>query len=145
MVEGLSPDDAQRGDITTVSLLDLVRERMPRDADDALVFVKLDLEEWRSGAGHHRSRRKHGEFVILYEDHGSNTTNLTAFMLERGFNISFMADDGTLEPIQRTSLHRLDALKANPSTWLQHAAVRHGGRSVPFGPTLSSALGPAKL
>jgi FkbM family methyltransferase len=114
LVEGLSPVDAQSEIITTVSLLDLVRERMPSNAGDALVFVKLDIEGMERQVLATVDPDQHSDLVILYEDHGSDTTHVTAFLLERGFGVAFMTDDGSLEQIRRDTLHRLDALKVNP-------------------------------
>jgi hypothetical protein len=37
------------------------------------------------------------------------------FLLERGFEVAFMADDGALEQIRRTALHRLEAPRVNPA------------------------------
>jgi FkbM family methyltransferase len=127
LVEGLSPDDAQPEIITTVSLLDLVRERMSSDAGDALVFVKLDIEGMERQVLATIDPEQHGELVIMYEDHGSNTTHITPFLLERGFGVAFMADDGALEQIRRTALHRLDALKVNPARGYNLLAVAKRG------------------
>ena len=123
LVEGLSPGDAQLETITTVSLLDLVRERMLSDAGDTLIFVKLDIEGMERQVLATIDPEQHGELVIMYEDHGSNTTHITAFLLERGFGVAFMTDDGTLEQIRRTALHRLDALKVNPARGYNLLAV----------------------
>jgi FkbM family methyltransferase len=145
LVEKLMPEDAQPEIITTVSLLDLVRDRMPSDTGDALVFVKLDIEGMERQVLATIDPKQHAKLVILYEDHGNNKSHTTAFLLERGFEIAFMADDGTLEQIRRTTLHRLDALKVNPARGYNLLAVAARGAAasrlaalypeLKFGPT----------
>ena len=127
LVEQLSPDDAQPEIITTVSLLDLVRERMPRAADDTLVFVKLDIEGMERQVLATIDPMRHGELIVIYEDHGSDTTHVTAFLLERGFKVAFMAEDGSLEQIRRTDLHRLSELKVYPARGYNLLAVAPQG------------------
>jgi hypothetical protein len=112
----LSPNDAQVEFVTTVSLLDLIAEQSSRQTQsDALVFVKLDIEGMERQIISTIQPNEHGGLVILYEDHGSEADHVTAFVLERGFKVAFLADDGSLEPIQRESLYRLDELKTNPA------------------------------
>jgi len=125
LVEGLAPDDAHQEVITTVSLLDLAPE--PSDIGNGLVFVKLDIEGMERRVLATIDPQEHGNFVILYEDHGSDTTHVTAFLLERGFEVAFIADDGTLEQIRRTTLSRLDALKVNPGRGYNLLAVAARG------------------
>lgn len=116
LVEGLSPDDAQAESVTTVSLLDLVDEQLSRQsASDALIFVKLDIEGMERQIFSTIRPEEHGGLVILYEDHGSETDHVTSFVLERGFQAAFLADDGTVEPIRKETLFRLDELKTDPS------------------------------
>lgn len=114
MVQGLRPDDAQEEVVTTVGLLDLIAEqRVRRAADDALIFVKLDIEGMERQIFATVDPANHGELVLLYEDHGSERDHVTAFVLERGFRVAFLGDDGSIEPIGKENLHRLDALKTN--------------------------------
>ena len=127
LVEGLAPDDAQQEIIATVSLLDIAAEQMSGDTGNRLVFVKLDIEGMERQVLATIDPQEHGNFVILYEDHGSDTTHVTAFLLERGFEVAFIADDGTLEQIRRTTLHRLDALKVNPERGYNLLAVAARG------------------
>jgi FkbM family methyltransferase len=130
LLEGLSPDDAQLETVITVSLLDLVRERIPIDASEALLFVKLDIEGMERQVLATIDPEQHGELVILYEEHGSETTHTTAFLLERGFRIAFMADDGSLERIRPDTLHRVNALKVNPAIGYNLLAVAARGAAM---------------
>lgn len=127
LVESLSPNDAQPEPITTVSLLDLIRERTRGTASDSLTFVKIDVEGMERQVLAPIDPEQHGDTVILYEDHGSNTTPITAFLLERGFAVAFMADDGTLEPIRLGNLSMLDTLKVNPGRGYNLLAVAPKG------------------
>jgi FkbM family methyltransferase len=114
--ERLSPDDAQVEFVTTVSLPDLVAEQVSRQsAGDALTFVKLDIEGMERQVFSTIQPQDYGSTIILYEDHGSEINHVTAFVLERGFQVAFLADDGTLEPIGGETLWRLDGLKKDPT------------------------------
>lgn len=116
MVEGLSPDDSQIELVKTVSLLDLIDDQLSRQAaSDALIFVKLDIEGMERQIFSTIRPNEYGGLVILYEDHGSEINHVTAFVLEQGFQVAFLADDGTLEPIRRETLFRLDELKLDPA------------------------------
>jgi FkbM family methyltransferase len=127
LVEGLSPGDAKPETTTTVSLLDLIHEQNTGIANDALIFVKLDIEGMERQVFATIDPDRHGNLVVLYEDHGSETDHVTAFVLERGFRTAFMADDGSLEPIKNDTLHRLDELKVNPARGYNLLAVAPGG------------------
>jgi len=127
LVEELSPEGAQPEVVTTVSLLDLVRHREASKVRDTLVFVKLDVEGVERQVLATIDPEQHGDLVILYEDHGSDTSCIAAFLLERGFKVAFMADDGTLEQIGLTALHRLDSLKVNPARGYNLLAVSPRG------------------
>jgi len=127
MVEVLSPEGAQIEVVTTVSLLDLLRQREASKALDTLAFVKLDVEGMERQVLATIDPEQHGDLVILYEDHGSDTSRITAFLLERGFKVAFMSADGTLEQIGLTALHRLDALKVNPARGYNLLAVSPRG------------------
>ena len=116
MVEGLSPDDAKVEFVTTVSLLDLVDEQLSlQAANDALIFVKLDIEGMERQIFSTLRPTEHGSLLIMFEDHGNEINHVAAFVLEQGFQVAFLADDGTLEPIRTQSLYRLDELKTNPA------------------------------
>jgi FkbM family methyltransferase len=130
LVERLRPNDAQPEIITTVSLLDLVRERMPTDAGDALLFLKLDIEGMERQALASVDPEQHGKLVILYEEHGSDTTHLTAFLLKRGFRVGFIGCDGSLERIRQDNLHRLKTLKANSQIGYNLLAVAARGAAM---------------
>jgi FkbM family methyltransferase len=127
LVEGLAPSDAEPETISTVSLLDLARERMRGDVGGRLVFVKLDIEGAERQVLANIDPDEHGNFVILYEDHGRDPMRVTAFLLERGFAIAFLADDGSVERIRQDSLHRLDGI-LNPTRGYNLLAV--GARGV---------------
>lgn len=127
LVQSLSPIDARPEEITTVSLLDLMRDRMPSAAGDSLVFAKIDVEGMEQQVLAPIDPNRHGEIVILYEDHGSSVRTITAFLLERGFLVMFLADDGTLEPILLTNLTRLDELKENPGRGYNLLAIAPKG------------------
>ncbi len=114
LVEGLSPGDARKESVTTVSLLDLVGEQTSlKTAADALIFVKLDIEGMEREVFSTIDPDRHGDLAILFEDHGGEPDHVTAFVLERGFHVAFLADDGAVEPIRKDNLHRLDALKTD--------------------------------
>lgn len=127
LVEKLSPKGAQPETVTTVSLLDLVRQWGTRKAQSALVFVKLDVEGMERQVLATIDPEQHTDLVILYEDHGSDTSHITAFLLERGLKIAFLSDDGTLEQIELTTLHRLDALKVSPARGYNLLAISPRG------------------
>jgi hypothetical protein len=139
LVEELAPNDAHPETIRTVSLLDLARERMRGDANNALVFVKLDIEGLERQVLANIDPGQHGDFVILYEDHGRDPMKVTAFLLERGFAIAFLADDGSVKRIRQDSLHRLDGL-LNPMRGYNLLAVDPRGvaasRLAPLYPAL---------
>jgi len=128
LVEGLSPEDAEAEAVTTVSLLDLINDQVARQAtSDALIFVKLDIEGVERQVFGTLDPARHGNLVVLYEDHGSETDHVTGFVLERGFRTAFLGDDGTLEHIQGDTLYRLDELKTNPTRGYNLLAVAPHG------------------
>ena len=128
LVQSLSPGDAQQETVTTISLRDLIREQAGRQtADDALTFVKLDIEGMERQVFSTLDPGQHGNLVILYEDHGSQTDHVTSFVVERGFRAAFLADDGTLEPIGAANLDRLDALKTNAARGYNLLAFARSG------------------
>ena len=127
LVEGLSPGDAKTEVVTTISLLDLARERAPSDEADALAFVKLDVEGMEPRVLATIDPDAHGEFVILYEDHGRKSSHLTEFLLGRGFCVAFLADDGVIEQIRLNTLHRLKELKINPARGYNLLAIAAQG------------------
>ena len=115
-VANLSPRDAQEESVTTVSLPDLIAEQKSRQAEpDALTFVKLDIEGMERQVFSTIDPDRDGSLAVLYEDHGSEADHVTAFVLDRGFHAAFLADDGSIEPIRRETLGRLDELKTNPA------------------------------
>ena len=131
MVQELRPDDAQEEIVTTVALIDLIAEqRVQRAADDALIFVKLDIEGMERQLFATVDPINDGELALLYEDHGSDRDHVTAVVLERGFHVVFLADDGSIEPIGKENLHRLDALKTNSA---------RGYNLLAFGPSGAAA------
>ena len=116
LVEGLSPGDARKETVNTVSLLDLLDQQSSRvGASGGLIFVKLDIEGMERPVISTIDPHRCDDLLFLYEDHGSETDHVSAFVLEQGFRIAFLGDDGTLEPIRKETLHRLDALKTNPA------------------------------
>ncbi len=127
LVAGLSPDDAKAETATTISLLDLVQQQNAGIANDALIFVKLDVEGMERRVFATIDPARHGNLVIMYEDHGSETDHVTGFVLERGFRTAFMADDGSLEPIRTDTLNRLDELKVSSTRGYNLLAVAPGG------------------
>jgi FkbM family methyltransferase len=128
LVEDLSPDDAQSESVATISLLDLVRERTSSEASDALIFLKLDIEGMERRVLATINPAQNSNIVILYEDHGSDTTHATTvFLLGRGFVVALMGDDGELERIRQTTLDRLDVLKVNPARGYNFLAITPGG------------------
>lgn len=127
LVESLSPNNAKPETITTVSLLDLMRARTPLTALDTLVFAKIDVEGMERQVLAPIDPERQGEIVILYEDHGSGMTPITAFLLERGFAVAFLADDGTLEPIRLADLGRLQTLKKDPGRGYNLLAIAPKG------------------
>ncbi|UUR09442.1 FkbM family methyltransferase [Sphingomonas glaciei] len=128
MVQGLRPEDSKEEIVTTVGLLDLVAEqRILRTADDALIFVKLDIEGMERKIFATLDPADHGDLALLYEDHGSEQNHVTAFVLERGFGTAFLADDGSIEFITGENLHRLSALKTDSSRGYNMLAFVSGG------------------
>lgn len=113
LVEGLSPADAKREVVTTVSLNDLLTEQRALQQDDAITFVKLDVEGMERPVLATLEAARDRDLIVLYEDHGSDADHVSRFVLESGFRVAFMADDGRLEPIQLSSLDRLTALKVD--------------------------------
>lgn len=116
LVEGSSPEDAQMESVTTISLLDLINEQRSRQASsDALIFVKLDVEGMERQIVSTIRPSEQSSVVIMYEDHGSELNHVTTFVLQQGFQVIFLADDGTIEPIKKDTLTRLKQLKADPA------------------------------
>lgn len=112
LVEGLSPNDAQVESVETVSLVDLVDEQLSkRVAGDSLIFVKLDIEGMERQIFSTLRADENDQVVILYEDHGSEIDHVTKFVLDQGFRVAFLSDDGTLEPIREDKIFRLKELK----------------------------------
>lgn len=128
MVHGLRPDDSIEEIVTTVGLLDLIAEqRTLRTADNALIFVKLDIEGMERQIFATLDPADQGDLVLLYEDHGSEQDHVTAFVIERGFSTAFLADDGSIESISKENLHRLDALKTDSARGYNMLAFASGG------------------
>ena len=128
MLQGLRPADAQEEVVTTVAVLDLITEqREERTANDALIFVKLDIEGMERQILATISPSDHQDLVLLYEDHGSERDHVTAFVLELGFHVAFLADDGSIEPLSKDNLYRLDALKTNSARGYNLLAFAPGG------------------
>lgn len=130
MVEGLSPGDLKMETVTTVSLLDLVEEQLSlQAAPDALTFVKLDIEGMERQIFSTIPANQHDSLLILYEDHGSEINHVTEFVLEQGYQVAFLSDDGSLEPITTESLFRLGELKTNPARGYNLLAFAPTGRA----------------
>ena len=130
MVEGLSPNDSKVETVTTVSLLDLADDQLSlQTSPDALTFVKLDIEGMERQIFSTIPAVHHDSLVILYEDHGSEINHVTEFVLEQGYQVAFLADDGSLELITRDSLFRLGELKSNPARGYNLLAFAPTGRA----------------
>lgn len=130
LVEGLSPSDARKEVVTTVSLIDLVAEQRALTCGDAAsIFVKLDVEGMERPVISTLDADKDDDLVLLYEDHGSDADHVSRFVLEQGFLVAFLGDDGSLEPIGEASLDRLAALKADPARGYNLIAYSPGGRA----------------
>lgn len=127
LMKNLSPADAQSETVSTVSLLDLLPARISSDPGNGLVFVKLDVEGMERQVLSMINPEEHGRVVVLYEDHARDTSHVTAFLLERGFAVAFMADDGSFEPIRLDALQRLAELKLNPRRGYNLLAVAARG------------------
>jgi FkbM family methyltransferase len=127
LVEGLSPVDAHRELVQTISLGDLLRMQEPR-VPSGLAFVKLDVEGLESrvlSAAHHDVE---GRTVLLYEDHGRDTAHkATSQALAQGFDVAFLGDDGSLQAIRPDSLQRLSELKRDRGRGYNLVAVLPSG------------------
>ena len=116
LVEDLSPRDAEIEVVTTVSLLELIIEQLSDQISaDSVVFVKLDIEGMERQVFSTIEPNDYGSLLVLYEDHGSETNHVTEFVIEQGFQVVFLADDGTIVPIRTETLNRLNKLKVNSS------------------------------
>lgn len=132
LIEGLSPRDAREELVTSISLEDLLIEQSSyQSRADALTFVKLDVEGLERQILSTILPDRHGNVVFLYEDHGSDTEHVTKVVLEQGFRVAFLADDGSIEPIRPGGVSRLDKLKTDPG---------HGYNLLAFAPSGQAAL-----
>ncbi len=132
LIEGLSPSDAREELVTSISLEDLLIEQSSyQSRADALTFVKLDVEGLERRIISTILPDRHGNVVLLYEDHGSDTEHVTKVVLEQGFRVAFLADDGSIEPIRPGGVGRLDQLKTDSG---------HGYNLLAFSPNGQAAL-----
>jgi FkbM family methyltransferase len=125
-VEDFAPHDAQREETESVSLLDLIAEH----TNVGLVIVKLDIEGNECRALSAVPLERGGNLLILFEDHGRDSAHTpTRFLLERGWAVAFLHDDGSIERVRLENLERLTHLKQSPLLGYNLVAVAPSGRA----------------
>lgn len=131
MVENLCPTDSLKEEVETISLNDLLEEqRTIQDRDDALVFIKLDIEGMEREVISTIAPEDNPNVIVIYEDHGSTNEHVTAFVLEKGFSVFFLHDGGQLELITKDNIDRLTTLKENPMRGYNLVAVAPHGAAL---------------
>lgn len=123
MLAELSPIKAQPEIVRTISLVDLLRQRTARSGEESVVFVKLDIEGMERKVLATIDPAQHRELIIIYEDHGSDQSQVTSFLLDRGFEVAFISEDGSIERIGSGDLHRLADIKVSSTKGYNFVAV----------------------
>jgi FkbM family methyltransferase len=127
VVEDLAPSDAAREEVETISLPDLIGERVPH-ADGGLTFVKLDIEGNECRALSTIPLAQGSKLVVLFEDHGRDMVHSgTRFLLDRGWAVAFIHDDGSIERLSVDRIERLSELKNDPNRGYNLVAVAPSG------------------
>jgi FkbM family methyltransferase len=110
-IEDLAPLDAGREETETVSLRDLIDQYV----NDRVAIVKLDIEGNECRAMSSIPLDEGGNLLVLFEDHGRDAAHTTTrSLLDRGWIVAFIHDDGSIERIQAGNIERLNDLKQNP-------------------------------
>ncbi|MBX7539403.1 FkbM family methyltransferase [Qipengyuania sphaerica] len=124
----LSPQDAKVELIETISVGELTDQQAEfRTSDDQLIFVKLDIEGMEREIFASIEPGKFGNVIFLFEDHGNVRDHISIDALERGFQVAFLADDGSIEVIIQENIGRLDLLKTNPARGYNLIALSPNG------------------
>ncbi len=129
VVEDLAPQDASPERVETVSLLDLIA-MTESAASTGLVFVKLDIEGYEGMVLETIPAAQHDDLVVIVEEHARDIAHSnTVAVLESGYIVAFLADDGSIERITHQTLGRLTELQVNPTRGYNVVAVAPSGRA----------------
>ncbi|MFT3852362.1 MAG: FkbM family methyltransferase [Ilumatobacteraceae bacterium] len=130
MLRELAPAGATEENVATIGLRELLDCVRAAREPDGLTFVKLDIEGMETRVLSTFDCASHGDIVVLYEDHGRDQGHATSrLLLDRGFVVAFLFDDGTVERIDAVNIDRLRDLKTNENHGYNLVAVAPGGRA----------------
>lgn len=113
LVQAMASSGAASEKVTTISLAQLLASGS-EPHEDALTFLKLDIEGMEDTVIGSCEPRLLDDVIVLYEDHGRDLeSGTTRLLLERGFLVWLLLDDGAQSITDAADLgwHKTDARK----------------------------------
>lgn len=131
LIEDLAPVDSVVEHVRTValgSLIDLVRARDDAPCTDRVVVVKLDVEGLEERLLRRLDVTLDHDVLAIYEDHGRERSHsTTSSLVNLGFRVGFVHEDGALSLIDHDSVRSLDDLKRDRGRGYNLVAVAPSG------------------